>query len=92
MTPAAEARVREAVDALAAALLSAIAEQARPVAAGPERLLSIPEAADALGIGRTALYGMIGRGELRSVSVGRRRLVAPDAIRELAARSDGATT
>ena len=90
MTPTAEARVREAVDALAAALLAAIAEQARPVAAGPERLLSIPEAAEALGIGRTAVYDLIGRGELRTLKVGRRRLVPASALAELAARSDGA--
>jgi excisionase family DNA binding protein len=90
MTPTAEARVREAVDALAAALLDAIREQARPVAEGPERLLSIPEAADLAGLGRSALYDLIGRGELRTLKVGRRRLVPASAIAELAARADGA--
>ncbi len=90
MTPTAEARVREAVDALAAALLDALREQGHPVAEGPERLLSIPEAAALAGLGRSALYALIGRGELRSLKVGRRRLVPASAIRELVERSGGA--
>ncbi len=80
MMTATEAGVREAVDALAAALLAAVRAQAQPVAAGPEKLLSVTEAADALGIGRSALYDLIGRGEVRTLKVGRRRLVPSGAI------------
>jgi excisionase family DNA binding protein len=42
----------------------------------PDRLLSVEEASELLGIGRTACYELIARGKLRSVKVGRRRLVA----------------
>lgn len=42
----------------------------------PDRLLGVDEAAAMLGIGRTACYELIARGRLRSVKVGRRRLVA----------------
>jgi excisionase family DNA binding protein len=89
MTPQAEARVRQAVDALAAALLDAIRE-AQPVAEGPERLFSVAAAAAVTGLGRSSVYELIGRGELRTLKVGRRRLVPASAIAELAARADGA--
>ncbi|MBA2757371.1 MAG: helix-turn-helix domain-containing protein [Chloroflexi bacterium] len=48
----------------------------------PDRLLSIDEAAKALGIGRSALYGEMGALRLRSIKVGRRRLVPSAAIAE----------
>ncbi|MEM9654350.1 MAG: helix-turn-helix domain-containing protein [Actinomycetota bacterium] len=38
-------------------------------------LFSVDQAATVLGIGRTNVYALIGRGELRSVKVGGRRLV-----------------
>lgn len=44
-------------------------------------VVSIPEAAYILGVGRTAVYDMLGRGELESVHVGRRRLVTTSSIR-----------
>lgn len=81
-----EAAVRQAADALAAALLDAIREQARP-ADPPERLLSMAEAAHVAGLGRSALYSLISRGELRTLKVGRRRLVPASALAELAARA-----
>jgi len=47
-----------------------------------ERLLyPIPEAAARLGIGRTVLYEKIAAGEIESVVIGRRRLVADSALR-----------
>ena len=53
----------------------------------PDRLLSIPEAAQALGgIGRTSLYAELQAGRLRSVKVGRRRLVPSSAVSEYAQR------
>lgn len=71
------AAVAELVEALRADLQATMAAPD-----GPDRLLSIPEAADALGIGRSALYGEIGAGRLRTVKVGRRRLVPSSAIAE----------
>lgn len=41
-----------------------------------ERLVwTVDEAADQLGIGRTAFYALIGRGELRTITIGRSRRV-----------------
>jgi excisionase family DNA binding protein len=54
-----------------------------------ERLLvSIPEAAAALGCGRSKLYELIGEGRLETVTIGRRRLVRTDSVRAMA--NDGA--
>jgi excisionase family DNA binding protein len=49
------------------------------------RLLAIKQAAYQLGISRTALYELIGTGRLRSVKIGRRRFVPPEAIEEFIA-------
>ncbi len=65
----------ELVDALRA---EARAEMAP--ANGPDRLLSIDEAAGMLGIGRSRLYAEIGAGRVRAVKVGRRRLIPTGAI------------
>lgn len=80
MNPGHEAAVRAAVDHLVAALLAAVRAEVTPVSAAPERLLSIDQAASALGIGRTALYGELTNGRLRSFKVGRRRLIPVSAI------------
>lgn len=77
-------RLRTAVVELVAALRDEIAAEARPIVREPDRLLSIEQAARALGIGRTALYSEIGAGRIRSVKVGRRRLVPSSAISEVA--------
>jgi excisionase family DNA binding protein len=77
-------RLTTAVTELVAALRDEIATQRRPSEREPERLLSIEQAARALGIGRTALYSEIGAGRIRSVKVGRRRLVPSSAISEVA--------
>ena len=78
MTPAAEARIREAVAALADSIIAALDDETPDA---PDRLLDIRTAAEAMSIGRSALYGLIASGELRSVTVGRRRLIPADAIR-----------
>ncbi len=77
-------RLMAAVTELVAALRDEIATQRRPDEREPDRLLSIEQAARALGIGRTALYSEIGAGRIRSVKVGRRRLVPSSAISEVA--------
>lgn len=77
------------LDAALAELAAAIRDEVRAEMAvrisGPPELLSIESAARQLGIGRTATYDAIGRGELRSLKVGRRRLIPADALGELIA-------
>jgi excisionase family DNA binding protein len=43
-------------------------------------LLTVPQAAERLGVGRSFLYGVIQRGELSSVKLGRARRVPVDAL------------
>jgi excisionase family DNA binding protein len=78
-------RLRAAVMELVEALRDEIAVEAPRSEREPDRLLSMQQAAKALGIGRTALYSEIGAGRIRSVKVGRRRLVPSSAITEVAA-------
>ncbi len=80
MTGEHETAVQVAVDDLVQALILAIRAELDTVRDSPDRLLSIDEAAKALGIGRTALYAELLSGELWSVKVGRRRLVPASAI------------
>ena len=47
-----------------------------PIAVSPS------EAARLAGVGRTTIYSSISAGELRSIKVGKRRLIAVDALRE----------
>jgi excisionase family DNA binding protein len=77
-------RLRAAVMELVEALRDEMAVEVRLSDREPDRLLSIEQAARALSIGRTALYSEIGAGRIRSVKVGRRRLVPSSAISEIA--------
>lgn len=79
------ARLEAALAELADAIREEIAAASTAQAGAPPRLLSIDEAAAAAGIGRSLLYNLIGRGEVRSVRVGRRRLIPSDAVAELIA-------
>ncbi len=47
-------------------------------------LLSIIDAASALGVGRSKVYQLIGTGELDTVALGRRRLVRVESLKALA--------
>jgi len=47
-----------------------------------KRTLTVEEAATQLGVGRTACFGLVANGALRSLKVGRRRLIPADAIDE----------
>lgn len=47
-------------------------------------LISIPGAANALGLGRSKVYDLIGEGRLATVKIGRRNLVRADSVRALA--------
>jgi excisionase family DNA binding protein len=49
-------------------------------------LLSVPDAARALAIGRSKLYELIGDGQLGTVRIGRRRLVPAHEIARFVAR------
>jgi excisionase family DNA binding protein len=44
-----------------------------------------------LGIGRTVAYGLVLSGELRSIKIGRRRLVAISSVSEYVSRRLGET-
>lgn len=53
-----------------------------------DRLLcSIPEAGQALGLGRSKIYDLIGAGVLETVTIGRRRLIRVESIRAVADRA-----
>jgi excisionase family DNA binding protein len=66
-----------------AELVDALRDEARsaaPARDAPDRLLSVAETADMLGVGRSALYGELQAGRIRSIKLGRRRLVPSGAI------------
>lgn len=67
-------RLEAAISELAAAI-EALVQTPAGSSESPSQLLSIRDAAKRLGISRTALYGEFSRGRLRSVKVGRRRLI-----------------
>jgi excisionase family DNA binding protein len=79
-------RLTTAVAELVAALRDELATERRPMDREPDRLVSVEQAARALGIGRTAVYSEIRAGGIRSIKVGRRRLIPSSAIREVASR------
>ncbi len=57
-----------------------LAEKAARLKQIPKLSYSIAEAAHAAGIGRSTLYRAIGSGELRSLKIGKRRLIPVDAL------------
>jgi excisionase family DNA binding protein len=52
-------------------------------------MLSVPEAAQRLGVGTTKVKQLIASGQLASVSIGRRRLVPADGLRAFGALRPG---
>ncbi len=82
MTADHEVTIRAAVDQLVAAIRATVQAELAVQVPGPvrQRLLTVDQAAGELGIGRSRLYQEIGAGRLRSVKVGRRRLVPTSAI------------
>ncbi len=73
-----DAAIRHAMDALADALAAA---QAPQVSDAPDRLYGIRETCEILGgLGRSRLYGELASGRLKSLKVGRRRLIPASAI------------
>lgn len=51
---------------------------------------TIPEACQAIGLGRTKLYELIGGGALQTITIGRRRLVIIDSLLALVPHADTA--
>jgi excisionase family DNA binding protein len=72
-------RLQTAVSELVAALH---AEMSAQVSTAPH-LLAVNDAALALGISRAHLYRLLSDGSLRSIHIGRRRLVPASAIEDL---------
>jgi excisionase family DNA binding protein len=66
------ARIEEKLDQLLA--------DRKPGRATAREMLSVEEAAGALNLGRTKVYGLVRRGELFSIKEGGRRLVPRSAI------------
>ena len=58
---------------------------AEPLAVGDPRLLTVRQAAEVLGLGRSTVYELIAAGELETVSIGRSRRVPLDALRAFVA-------
>lgn len=54
-------------------------------------LLTVEEAAERLGIGRSFMYELIGDGRVRSLRVGRLRRIPVDALDEFVARAQEPT-
>jgi excisionase family DNA binding protein len=53
-----------------------------PSASRPEPLAVSPaEAARLAGLGRTSIYGALGSGALKSLKIGKRRLIVVEALR-----------
>lgn len=48
----------------------------------PRLLLTVAEAAQQLGIGRTLMYSLVSSGQVRSITVGRLRRVPAEALSE----------
>ena len=54
----------------------------RKVTNMPRRLLSVPEAMACTGLGRSNFFGKLASGEIRSVKIGKRRLIPDTAVDE----------
>ena len=50
-----------------------------------DHLLTVQEAADWLRVSRWSVYGLIHANQLRTIKIGRRRLVSLDALKECVA-------
>ena len=74
------ARLERALAELADAIREEVAAVATVAGPRPDRLLSIEEAGQVLGISRTLVYDELRAGRLASVKVGRRRLIPSSAL------------
>lgn len=51
-------------------------------------LVSIPDAAKALSLGRTSIYELMRSGQLETRKMGRRRLITAESLRRLVDKQD----
>jgi excisionase family DNA binding protein len=73
-------RLHLAIAELVEALREELRAEAVAIPRTPDRLLDIDTAGAALSLGRSLIYAEIAAGRLRSIKVGRRRLVPSQAI------------
>jgi excisionase family DNA binding protein len=73
-------RLEAALAMLAEAIRAEVAVQAAAQQGAPDRLLSVDEAAEHLGISRSLAYQLIAKGQLHTLKVGRRRLIPSSAV------------
>lgn len=77
---------RAAMSALAEIAVQWEKKEELSATSSPEKLLlTTSEAAERLGIGRTTLYELIRAGKLRTIKIGRRRLIPATAIPKMIA-------
>jgi excisionase family DNA binding protein len=67
------------------AVSSALASLSPSASSAEPLMLSVPEAAEQLGVGTTKLKRLIAAGQLASVTIGRRRLVPAASVRDFGA-------
>jgi excisionase family DNA binding protein len=79
--PRADDRLEAAIRELVAVLREEVLAEARALQAGPPRLLSLKQAAEACGLSRSAFYRLVQTREIRTLKVGGRRLVPESALR-----------
>ena len=60
--------------------MSAPVEPSASQLSAPRLLLTVEEAAERLGVGRTTTYGLVKIGAIRSVTIGRLRRIPLDAL------------
>ncbi len=79
-------RLALAISALVEAIRAEVRAEMTP-ASGPDRLHDIDSAAAALSLGRSLVYSEIAAGRLKSIKIGRRRLIAAGEIAAYIARA-----
>jgi excisionase family DNA binding protein len=82
-----QAQITELLTALAGLMAEPDSRPAAPVVVTkPRVLLTVAEAAQQLGIGKTTAYALVSSGDLASVRIGRLRRVHVDSVAEYAAQ------
>ena len=84
MTPEHERAIREHFSSSQAEALLSVLRDESEQGLVPDRLVPIPEAAAALGCSRSTLYALMAAGRVRSIHLGRRRLIPASALTEVA--------
>ncbi len=75
-------RLSLAISELVEALAESVRADAASVMAAPDRLYDLDACAALLSLGRSKVYAEIAAGRLRTIKVGRRRLVSASAVRD----------